>query len=127
MLKKIFAILFVILLSLQMGREMILGIWFSINQAEITELFCINKQQPELECHGKCHLKKTLEADSGNATGIPGLPGVEDRFEMLALPANGAASNLINLPASNSLTWQYRFVYDFAPAFFVFHPPRISC
>ncbi|MCO6501215.1 MAG: hypothetical protein J5I47_12680 [Vicingus serpentipes] len=33
---------------------------YFINQAEITELFCINKEKPQLQCNGKCHLAKQL-------------------------------------------------------------------
>ncbi len=29
---------------------------YFINQAEIIELFCINKEKPQLKCDGKCHL-----------------------------------------------------------------------
>ena len=34
--------------------------WFQINQTEIIELFCINKEKPELACDGKCYLKQKL-------------------------------------------------------------------
>jgi hypothetical protein len=29
---------------------------YFVNQAEIIELFCINKEKPMLQCDGKCHL-----------------------------------------------------------------------
>jgi hypothetical protein len=34
---------------------------YGINKASITELFCINKEKPELKCDGKCHLGKQLK------------------------------------------------------------------
>ena len=34
--------------------------WFQINQTQIIELFCINKEKPELACDGKCYLKQKL-------------------------------------------------------------------
>ena len=33
---------------------------YFINQAEIIELFCINKEKPQLQCDGKCHLATQL-------------------------------------------------------------------
>lgn len=33
---------------------------YFINQTEIAELFCINKEKPELQCGGKCHLATQL-------------------------------------------------------------------
>lgn len=39
------------------------GIQFDylLNQSEIIDLFCINKDKPEMQCNGKCHLKKQFE------------------------------------------------------------------
>jgi len=33
---------------------------FYWNQTEIAELFCINKEKPQLKCNGKCHLNTVL-------------------------------------------------------------------
>jgi len=33
---------------------------YFVNQAEIIELFCINKEKPQLQCDGKCHLATQL-------------------------------------------------------------------
>ncbi len=35
-------------------------IHYLANQSEITELFCENKDTPEMKCNGKCHLGKQL-------------------------------------------------------------------
>lgn len=35
---------------------------YLFNQAEITQLFCVNKDQPTLQCNGKCHLAKEIAA-----------------------------------------------------------------
>jgi hypothetical protein len=34
---------------------------FHLNRKEITALFCINQDQPELECNGKCELGRRLD------------------------------------------------------------------
>jgi hypothetical protein len=34
---------------------------FKINQDFIAKVLCINKEEPELQCNGKCHLKKQLK------------------------------------------------------------------
>ena len=33
---------------------------YFVNQAKIIELFCINKEKPQLQCNGKCHLATQL-------------------------------------------------------------------
>lgn len=38
---------------------------YQLNQAQITALFCVNKNNPDVACHGKCYLKKRLgQADA---------------------------------------------------------------
>lgn len=34
---------------------------YIINQDYITEFLCINKDKPQLQCNGKCHLAKQIE------------------------------------------------------------------
>ncbi len=33
---------------------------YALNQKEITDLFCINKDKPEMKCNGQCHLMQEL-------------------------------------------------------------------
>ncbi|MDG1475963.1 MAG: hypothetical protein P8Q14_02340, partial [Vicingaceae bacterium] len=54
---------------------------YFINQAEIIELFCINKEKPELKCDGKCHLATQLTE-------------VENDTEDTPFPPNNISSNL---------------------------------
>lgn len=35
-----------------------------MNQTEIIMEFCVNKNKPELQCNGKCHLAKQLDFES---------------------------------------------------------------
>ena len=57
---QISSILVALLFVFTLNFKSILTFQYFINQAEITELFCINKEKPKLECNGKCHLAKEL-------------------------------------------------------------------
>ena len=37
-------------------------VWMNyvINKSEIIEKFCVNKDKPEMKCHGTCHMKKMM-------------------------------------------------------------------
>ncbi|NRD20475.1 hypothetical protein HNV08_10490 [Winogradskyella eckloniae] len=37
-------------------------LYYQLNIDYIIETYCINKDQPELQCNGKCHLAKQLSA-----------------------------------------------------------------
>lgn len=43
-----------------LAQNFILSTNFILNQEEITLKFCENKDNPDVECNGKCHLAKQL-------------------------------------------------------------------
>lgn len=49
---------------------------YELRKAEITEMFCINKDRPEMACQGKCHLNRQLREQTDNGP-EPFLPEVE--------------------------------------------------
>lgn len=42
-------------------------VYFYANRAEIAARYCINKDKPQLNCHGQCHLKKQLTRPAAQA------------------------------------------------------------
>jgi len=42
-------------------QQALIIVHFKLDQKNIEQEFCVNKARPELQCHGKCHLKKELE------------------------------------------------------------------
>ena len=40
---------------------------FKFNQEYITNVFCVNKDKPELHCDGKCYLKKKIDTAKNHA------------------------------------------------------------
>jgi hypothetical protein len=61
-------VLFLIIASFltQPTVKTVLLIQWKINQQEITRIYCINKNKPEMQCNGKCHLAqkmRKIEAD----------------------------------------------------------------
>lgn len=65
MYMKIFNVILAVFMSLVLlfstNLKSFITINYLLNKAEITELFCINKEQPKLECNGKCHLAKEIK------------------------------------------------------------------
>ncbi|MFV0530678.1 MAG: hypothetical protein ACK5MD_04495 [Flavobacteriales bacterium] len=60
-MKKVFGVLLTILILLIGFQQAIIVTHFKLNQKDIEEKFCINKNKPELQCHGKCYLKNKLQ------------------------------------------------------------------
>lgn len=59
-MKNAIAISLLIIFSLASIKEATMYAFFKINQSAIVELFCINKEEPELKCEGKCHLSAQI-------------------------------------------------------------------
>lgn len=60
-MKKVFSITMTILFLLVSFQQALIVVHFKLNQKAIEKEFCVNKAKPELQCHGKCHLKKELQ------------------------------------------------------------------
>lgn len=39
---------------------------FQIHRETVVSLFCVNKESPELQCEGQCHLDKQLKSDESH-------------------------------------------------------------
>lgn len=60
-MKKVFSVWMLLLILLISFQQAVIIVLFKLNQATIEQAFCINKNKPELQCHGKCHLKGKLQ------------------------------------------------------------------
>ncbi|MDB2462592.1 hypothetical protein N9W61_00595 [Algibacter sp.] len=60
------ATFFVLLYMVAMLRPIQPYVEYVLNQDYIAEFLCINKDKPELQCNGKCHLVKELEKQQEN-------------------------------------------------------------
>ncbi len=86
-------------------------------------MFCVNKATPEMQCNGKCHLKKQLEEESENSqspaatTETPSLWAVQfGQTEAPKFPVSLVGNDFVNRYAeSHSLSFLLG----------VFHPPQV--
>ncbi|GAA4841818.1 hypothetical protein [Algivirga pacifica] len=91
----------------------------------IEELFCINKDKPELQCHGQCHLKGELEDTQEQQKKQEGKGGI-------VIAPNALAEELIQESPflfSTLLTTEeevppYRLLWKDTHLYDIFHPPR---
>ncbi len=63
-MKKIVALFFLNLIIISVGYNATVWVYYEFNMASLTEEFCINKDKPELDCKGKCQIKKILMEDN---------------------------------------------------------------
>ncbi len=62
-MKQAVAIWLIITLGIQTFSKLVIEFNFEINRSYIAKNLCINRDNPESTCKGKCYLKKKLAAD----------------------------------------------------------------
>src|SRR5690606_34537987 len=62
-LQKIVSILLLFAFSAQMFSQLGVLAGYELNKEYIIEKFCVNRDNPEMHCDGKCYLKKKLQQD----------------------------------------------------------------
>ncbi len=81
---------------------------FYANQSEIADLFCINKEKPQLQCDGKCHLATQISKVETDEESTPFTPNTFNyNIEVLSIIVdidnhlNNQSINIKNLYNSN--------------------------
>lgn len=101
---------------------------YAINYDYIVEVLCINKDKPELQCNGKCHLTAELakvnddasNQDKNNSKSIKRILQVEFLNED-SLHLTYRVNDGYNQPIKSHLTPLYSYLYSSS----VFHPPLV--
>jgi len=74
-MKKLLSILLLIVYVSILFRPIYPYLEYAINKDYIAQVLCINKDEPVLQCDGKCHLKKEIEkANDSNENSDSSVP-----------------------------------------------------
>lgn len=79
-LKKTFCILLFLALALRPIYHVSYIVYYGCNINSIIEKYCINKDEPELQCNGKCHLAKKIAPENTNSTDNVTLNSITEAF-----------------------------------------------
>ena len=98
---------------------------YVLNYEYISEVLCINKDKPKLECNGKCYLMQSL-AEASDETGDPTeIPSKKLDFQLLYFTENRASSKVLDFEFKSRLHINTNSIesYKFLIAGQVFRPP----
>lgn len=101
--------------------QMLIVANYVVNMDYIAEYLCENQDKPELECNGKCHLKKELQKDEERKSS-------ENRVQyevMLVLNWDKPISIVKTVPEEEEKSW-YNYVNYITEGSKkgIFHPPK---
>jgi len=95
-----------------------------MNIENITEKYCVNKEQPEKHCNGKCHLNKVIKQQSEKKNDPKAPPHPEIKTDNLFI------EDLVEYAFNDNFFEEKvkSLPYNLLEGFFikVFHPPSFS-
>ena len=96
--------------------------YYYMDQSGFIALLCENKDEPELECNGKCHLKKVSQNDSENNNNP--IPLVLEK-EIILFFQNPTCKTETKSYDDRSIFDNYLMHYFYTRTYNFFHPPRV--
>ena len=124
-MKRAFLISLLALILLQSFGKVFIVLDYQLRKDYIMEFLCINRDKLELQCEGKCHLKKELKKSEQSDK------QANEKVRKQELPVTLYCQTLFRLPAhdaSHTASPATPFRQGHAPeiAFAIFHPPRFA-
>ncbi|MEK6451368.1 MULTISPECIES: hypothetical protein [Myroides] len=97
---------------------------FVVNYDAIQEL-CINKDKPELECNGSCHLKSELAKTAQEDNPFSAKKTFQLQLEVLFFnPYEWDSPVIPTIPFATKVTDSYQIAYTYLPTFDFIKPPH---
>ena len=118
-----YAVLLLLLHAYILLQPVIPYVDYMIRKGYIIENLCINKEEPEKQCNGKCHLEKQVKTgvEKTNENDVPFLPQDEKKElqEFLITELIGTAP--IQAGVMSRSVYIGSYLYQYVPS--IFHPP----
>lgn len=119
--KFILSILFSTLILYNSLRVSITYIYYNVDTAGFIEALCENKDKPELECNGKCHLNKITKNNNDEKNKPIELIDFKD---ILLYNQKNYSIHLSENTLQKKPTYYYLNLYSFNLLETYFHPPN---
>ena len=76
-MKRTVSFILSLLILLIAFQQTLLIVHYHINRDFIEKAYCVNKDKKEMDCHGKCHLKKSIEDTSKTSDKLLNLKDID--------------------------------------------------
>ncbi|MDO1448201.1 hypothetical protein Q0590_18145 [Rhodocytophaga aerolata] len=124
-MKRLVSISLIFSLVIQTFTSVSFLTFYQFNRSIITEVFCVNKDKPALQCEGKCFITKQLTKDK--QTQEQSTRGIETTAFHLFMPSSLIISLQPFTPESKAPIAFYTQQPLPSPFFSTFHPPKSIC
>ena len=118
-----FSLILTALILINSTRASLNYAYYNLDPVGFIEALCENQDKPELQCNGKCHLKKVAESqDKNQNTPV----SIIDFKELILYPIPSIDFVLSKkFYEKKQLALAYQNLYSFHNSNDCFHPPRV--
>ncbi|WP_262732699.1 hypothetical protein [Gaetbulibacter sp. NE] len=100
-------------------------LYYELNIDYIIETYCINKDKPELQCNGKCHLATQIQKASNDSGKGKSHQMVFEAFYPLFFEAFNEIEFTNKFETTVKNNWSLKNLIDYNFINNLFHPPEI--
>lgn len=123
-MKKIVSLALIFALGFQFLMKLGIMTYFQLNRVYITEMFCENKDRPQLNCDGQCFLAKKLQAAEEKTSEKESTRTVNQQLEIpLFIISTPAFVSFIDEKPIMEIPTLIEH-YSFLSSSTLFHPPK---
>jgi len=122
--KRLLALILVSCLHIQPAINISVWTDFLVNNEYIKEVLCINKEQPKMQCGGKCYLMRELQKKKPKQDQeVPQLVHSKYEFAFFSFRESEPDNNQIVNSSDNFATAESK--YSRLKTWDIFHPPQV--
>ena len=118
----IFPIVLTTLVLFSSLRVTVIFAYYELDPIGFIEKLCENKDKPELQCNGKCHLKKVAESNSENQQEPAKSTTIKD---ITLFVINKLEYNLSKTIKTENKNFTYNNLYAFSSIYQIDRPPQV--
>lgn len=118
----LFSFVFSILILFSSLRVTFTYAYYELDPIGFIEKLCINKDKPELECNGKCQLKKVAEDNTENQQTPVKYTSLK---EITLFVVDKLDFNFININKEKNKNFNYKNLYAFSSIHQIDRPPQV--
>jgi hypothetical protein len=119
-----------ICLMLSLLGQCTLSLWivanYSLQKERITQLYCVNKSKPQLNCCGKCYLNKQLKKSTNSNPEKSQQKQIQLDQHTFILPIQYGIA-YVTPTMLNELNPTLQHMFDCKTATDILHPPLVDC
>lgn len=99
--------------------------YFELNIDYIVETYCVNKEKPQLQCNGKCHLAKQLTNNTSSSSTNSYLTSFFEAFVPVYFQEYKLSSFYKSAPIGSLNNWNYCSAFNSVFSDLLDPPPRV--